>query len=83
MTQHRCTSPKILGFDRWFQEKFGDLCHAHDVAYLERVWSVKMQSDYDLTAGMIQRGYFWLGVGTFLFVASLGSLYWLWKKYKI
>jgi len=31
--QRHCTVPKIFGFRKWFESRYGDLCEAHDGAY--------------------------------------------------
>lgn len=77
-----CTFIRWFGIKRWFDERFGDLCKAHDEAYLLRIWKEKVASDFILSAGMASRKYYLLAYATLLFMAIFGTLYWGWKKWK-
>lgn len=74
-----CTFPL---FRNWLDSKFGDLCEKHDRAYVQRVWKLKVASDFELCSLMAARGYVLLSYGTFAYVTVFGTVYWLWKKYK-
>lgn len=74
-----CTFPF---FRKWLNEQFGDLCQMHDEAYVARVWKLKVASDFELCSLMAARGYILLAYGAFIYVTTLGTVYWLWKKYK-
>lgn len=54
----------------------------HDDAYVARVWKLKVVSDFELCSLMAARGYILLAYGAFAYVTTLGTIYWLWKKYK-
>ena len=75
-----CTFPL---FRNTITRLIGDLCIEHDEAYTKRIWRTKVWSDFNLTARIIERGYFWLGIGAFLWATILGTPYWLWKKYMV
>lgn len=70
-----CTMPDIPWFKDWFNERFGDLCEAHDEAYAQRL--CKICSDYWLAHGIADRGFLWLSFLTFLAV----QLPWVWAEY--
>jgi hypothetical protein len=71
----KCTVPKLFGFREWFEERFGDLCAAHDDAYVNRSGS-QIAADWVFAKGMWQRGYGWLAIPSFIVIASFGWLYW-------
>lgn len=68
-----CTLPAIFGLREWFEKRFGDLCFDHDLAYIAR--SGKWGADMTLIRGMIDRGYWWVAVPTFLFLITFGVWY--------
>jgi hypothetical protein len=68
-------------FRDWLELRFGDLCQAHDIAYVTRVWRMKVSSDFEFCYAMAMRGYVLLAYAAFLYFTIAGSLYWLWKKY--
>jgi len=69
------TVPSLFGLRDWFERKFGDLCSVHDHAYIYRE-ETQHQADCDLAAGIMGRGYPWLGVATYIFCRLFGWLYW-------
>ena len=68
-----CTMPKVLGFHRWFQDRFGDLCKAHDEAYEARL--DRKQADIILAAGIALRGYPVLGILCYVSVRLCGKFH--------
>ncbi|MGL4999515.1 MAG: hypothetical protein ACRC5T_11150 [Cetobacterium sp.] len=77
---NKCTVPKLLGFNHWFQSRFGDLCEQHDLAYLTRKWQLKQIADYEISGEIIKQGYFALGCACFVYCQIFGTILWLWKK---
>lgn len=69
----RCTLPKIPWFRDWYNEQFKDLCEKHDKAYRDRI--PRKDADIDLMIGVIQRGYVWIGIGTYIFVRIIGRFH--------
>ena len=65
-----CTLPKIPYFRDWYNTQFHDLCDAHDKAYRELV--PRKDADITLAVNVIQRGYVWVGFGTYIFVRIFG-----------
>jgi len=78
----RCTLPSLLGLQNWFDKRFKDLCEQHDTAYVLREWKSKVQSDFALAYGFALRGYAFIGFCALIYVSTLGTIYWLFKKYK-
>lgn len=72
----------IKPFKKWFDERFGDLCTAHDAAYVKRIWRDKVAGDFALSAGFAERGYITLCYSSLLFMTVFGTLFWLWKGRK-
>lgn len=68
-----CTLPKILGLRKAFENRFGDLCEAHDVAYVTRTG--KWAADKVFLKGMYDRGYWWLVPSTAFFFLTFGFWY--------
>lgn len=77
----RCTIPSLLGLQKWFDKRFKDLCEQHDAAYLVRKWKTKVEADFALAYGFALRGYALLGILAFIYVSTLGTGYWLWKRF--
>jgi hypothetical protein len=73
-----CTVP--WPFRKWFESRFADLCHAHDDAYVKRIWHAKVVSDYVLALHIADRGYGWLAFCSIIYNVTLGTIYWWWKK---
>jgi hypothetical protein len=76
-----CSAPKILGFRKWFESRFADLCFEHDALYVLRKWRTKLYADFLIAAKIVERGYFWLGFGTLAYTLTIGTAYWVWKTY--
>jgi hypothetical protein len=74
-----CTFPF---FKDWLEKNFGDLCEQHDFDYVQRVWIRKVASDYEFCAKVASKGYALLALGALVYFKTVGTLYWLWKKYK-
>lgn len=66
-----CTFPRAFGFHTWFESKFGDLCRLHDLHYAMGVLPRK-KADCKLAAGIIDRGYFTLGIAAYIAVRIFG-----------
>ena len=74
-----CTVPwPIRG---WFTRRFKDLCDEHDAAYVRRIWWMKVDSDFKIAWELSKRGYPILAYLSVPYLGTLGTLYWLWKKY--
>lgn len=73
--KRECTLPKIFGLRKWFENRFGDLCHAHDQAYVARTG--KLKADIAFLKGMSERGYIWLAIPTAFFFFTAGFFYYL------
>lgn len=73
-----CSVPRILGFRKWFEKRFGDLCHKHDEGYMLRT-RTKLEIDAAMVGGMWVRGYRLLAVGAFLVFQS-PIAYYKWYK---
>lgn len=71
----RCTVPKLLGFDAWFQGKFWDLCIAHDNAYMYQTG--KNKADWSFCVEMTKRGYWWMALICMFFFQTWGWYLWL------
>ena len=69
-------------FRQWLNANFGDLCHHHDQMWVQRVWKLKVASDFDFCSLMAARGYTAIAYGALLWFTIPGTIYWLWKKYK-
>lgn len=65
--------PKIPWFRNWYEEQFKDLCEAHDKAYGSKI--PRKDADIELMIGVIQRGYVFIGIGTYLFVRIIGKFH--------
>lgn len=78
----RCTIPSLFGLQNWFDKRFKDLCEQHDAAYVIRTWRAKVEGDFALAYGFALRGYALLGICAFIYVSTLGSVYWAVKKFK-
>lgn len=77
-----CTMPSIPCFRKWYNEQFKDLCEQHDYCYANQY--PKKDADIDLMIGIMQRGYVWLGIITYICVRSFGVYnYWQAGKKKI
>lgn len=74
-----CTVPWPLR--RWFEARFADLCREHDAQYVKRVWWAKVDSDFKIAYELSSRGYPLLAYASVPYLAILGTIYWLWKKY--
>lgn len=71
----KCTIPKIFGFRKWFENRFGDLCAIHDAKYIKREgWRIVV--DYHFAKGMWQRGYGWLAIPSFVVIYAIGWWWW-------
>lgn len=77
----RCTILTLFGLQKWFDDRFLDLCIAHDESYETRVWQDKLAADFILAAGFVNRGYISIAFLSLFYTLILGSLFWLWKKY--
>ena len=78
--KRECTLPKIFGLRKWFENRFGDLCHAHDAAYVARTGKIK--ADLAFLKGMTQRGYWWLVPPTAIMFATVGTyMYYTGNRY--
>ncbi len=71
--RHHCTIPTLFHAREWFENKFGDLCKAHDEAYENRTG--KLKADYALLRGMNDRGYPSLAILTGIFLVTFGNFY--------
>ncbi len=71
----RCTVPTLLCFGEWYNHNFGDLCLAHDDAYVEH--KNKLKADWVLCSGIWKRGYKVFAVGTMFFCLTVGSWFWV------
>jgi capsid protein len=69
-------------FKTWLEDRFGDLCEQHDFDYVQRIWVRKVASDFEFCAGVAARGHTLLSLGAFVYFTTLGTIYWLWKKYR-
>jgi hypothetical protein len=77
-----CTVPTLFGCQAWFDVRFKDLCQAHDDAYVTGSFRDKVGADLIITGSLIRRRYATLGISCFVYVTTLGTLYWVWKRYK-
>ena len=75
-----CTTPKILGFEKWFNRNFSDLCDIHDRDYTSQIISRKV-SDTLLMIGIAERGYPTMAVLTYIYCRLLGWYFWYRRKY--
>jgi hypothetical protein len=71
-----CSIPRFLGFQEWFESRFGAVCQSHDLFYRDGQVS-RFQADCQLMAGMASLGYPFVAVCAFLFVRMFG-----WAFYK-
>lgn len=62
--------PKIPMFRNWYEQQFKHLCEAHDNAYKNRI--PRKDADIELMIGVIQSGYVFVGIGTYIFVRTIG-----------
>jgi hypothetical protein len=70
-------------FRSWLEREIGDLCEQHDLMYMQRIWKLKVASDFEFCSLVAARGYTLLAYGAFVYFLVLGTPYWLWKKYKV
>jgi len=66
-----------MGFGKWYESRFSDICALHDEAYLKRVWRLKCEADLIFVAAMSKRGYPFLGAISLFFFVTLGTLMWI------
>lgn len=69
-TMPNCTMPFVPKFRKWFNNKFGDLCHQHDVAYERGI--DRKQADYRLASQIMLREYAILSILVLIFVRVFG-----------
>jgi hypothetical protein len=76
MDRH-CTMPNIPWFTPWYERTFGDLCQAHDLAYIDG--RCKLCADWRFVRAIVARGWYYapLALATFLAV----NLPQVWAKY--
>jgi hypothetical protein len=72
-----CTVP--WPFRKWFDARFKVICDEHDRFYKERVWRVKIMSDFLIAARFAERGYILIAFGSVPYNLIVGTLYWWWK----
>lgn len=70
-----CTIPSLLGFREWFEARFIDACETHDNDYMVQAITRK-QADCKMAASVIGKGYFWLGLVTYIYCRLLGWFFW-------
>jgi hypothetical protein len=75
--RHHCTIPTIFHVREWFERKFGDICEAHDAAYVLR--SGKWKADKMFYKAIWERGPIVLIIPTFLFFNTFGFFYYYTK----
>ena len=78
----RCKLPAIFGLQKWFEQRFADICHIHDKHYgsVHPKTITRKEADKLLREYMITKGYFTLGWLTYGFLRAFG---WLWyMEYK-
>lgn len=68
-----CTLPRVLGFKKWFDARFGDLCESHDAMY-DAAFPRK-QADLILCSGVMIRGYPALAIAAYIVVRAFGWLH--------
>lgn len=68
-----CTMPGALGFRRWFEDRFDDLCREHDRDYRDRV--DRRTADLKLAASIMLRGYPVMSFIVYIFVRLFGHLH--------
>jgi hypothetical protein len=78
-----CSFIKWFGLKDWFDNRFRDLCDEHDTYYVKRIWQDKVYSDFHFCARMAARGYMTLAFFSFIFFCTIGTTFWLWKKYVV
>jgi hypothetical protein len=76
-----CSVPRIFGIKKWWMVSFGDICRMHDILYSQRIWKLKVSSDFEMCSLMAARGYPYLAIFLFIVFCTLGTIYWGFKKY--
>lgn len=74
-----CTIPSLFGFKAWFEKRFGYACELHDEDYVAKAITRK-QADCKMAASIIRKGYFWLGLATYIYCRLLGWFFWYRRK---
>lgn len=70
-----CSVPSLLGFKAWYESRFAEACETHDNDYVAQALTRK-QADCKMCAYIINRGYFWLGLVTYVYCRILGGFFW-------
>ena len=76
-----CTVPWPLNV--WMNKNHPDICKEHDDAYVKRIWSIKVASDFVVSQRFAERGYYSIAYVAVHYLAVFGTIYWLWKKYRV
>jgi hypothetical protein len=76
----RCTLPSWFGLQKWFDDRFLDLCIAHDEAYVLQMNS-KLSADWNLAFGFWKHGAYFLALCAFIY-CQLPLAYWMWYRRK-
>lgn len=71
----RCSLPNIPYFKDWYNRHFEDLCRRHDIAYSKQ--QDKKRADINLMSGIALQGYPKLAMLTYLFVSTVGWIYYI------
>lgn len=78
---HYCSLPRLFGkkFTTWFEGKFSDACHRHDMAYgsLHPKIETRGEADLDFFHAINDEGHFFLAFIVWIFLRLFG---WTWYK---
>ena len=69
-----CSVPRLLGFGKWFETRFGGLCKQHDKYYAVGILPRKAADCY-LMSGIVLKGYPVFGFLTYIAVRLFGWLH--------
>jgi hypothetical protein len=72
-----CTIPTWVGLGKWYVKRFNDLCEAHDDAYANQTG--KWKADMTMIKGMVDRGYWYMAIPTFVLFNTFGFVYYYTK----
>lgn len=80
-----CSIPRIFGnrFSNWYNVKFGEICHIHDIAYGNQhpKTGTRKQADDAYREGLTKLGYPILAFVIWKLLRTFGWIYWQQSKH--